>query len=148
MPLPAYNRLVAGLPATSEERIPYRYMERLKCKACGCYSMVPMDVAVEEEENNLLGDGQESRFFTCHVCGDNWLSVKESTSGECQITFIHQMGMEPVLKRIAHMQTEVVMNENTVDQWDYYLGEDEVEAEEWHEKLTDRRKVLKSVCTN
>ncbi|HET6568798.1 MAG TPA: hypothetical protein VFG50_12600 [Rhodothermales bacterium] len=122
-------------------------MERLKCKACGCYSMMPMEVAVEED-GDVLGNDQESRFFTCHVCGDNWLSVKETAEGECQITFIHQMGMEPVLKRVAHMQTPVLLSDNTVEDWDYFLGEDEVLEEEWHEKLTDRRQILKSVCSN
>lgn len=109
--------------------------------------MMPMEVAVEEE-GDVLGNEQESRFFTCHVCGDNWLSVKETGEGVCQITFIHQMGMEPVLKRVAHMQTPILLSDNTVEDWDYFLGEDEVKEEEWHEKLTDRRQVLKSVCSN
>jgi len=123
-------------------------MERLKCKACGCYSMLPMEVTVDIENDSVLGNEQESRFFTCHVCGDNWLSVKETSQGECQITFIHQMGIEPTLRRVAHMQTPILVSEATVDQWDYYFGEDEIEEEEWHEKLSSRRQILKSVCSN
>lgn len=110
--------------------------------------MLPMEVSVEEENDSALGNEQESRFFTCHVCGDNWLSVKETSDGECQITFIHQMGIEPTLRRVAHMQTPILVSDATVDQWDYYLGEDEIEEEEWHEKLSTRRQVLKSVCSN
>ncbi len=126
-------------------------MERLVCKACGSEAMVPMDVVVEAEElEELLGGvDTESRFFTCHVCGDNWLSVKEKpVEGDCQITFIHQMGMSPILKRIAHMQTPVVLQESTVDHWDYYLDDNPVEKEEWFGKLEKRRKLLKSICTN
>jgi hypothetical protein len=124
-------------------------MERLKCKACGSFSMIPMEVAVEDEDTSLLGGEQESRFYTCHVCGDNWLSVKQTDQeGECQITFVHQMGIEPVLKRIARMQTPVIISDATLDQWDYYLGEDEVEEEEWHDELGTRRKMLKSICSN
>ena len=37
-------------------------MEKLQCKACGSYSMVPMDVVVDQDESNLIGDEQESRF--------------------------------------------------------------------------------------
>ncbi len=113
--------------------------------------MVPMDVAVEqeeEEEMSIEGD-QESRFFTCHVCGDNWLSVKMTgDDGDCQITFIHQMGMEPTLKRTAHVETEILLNEASVAQWDYFLGEDEVGEQEWLAQLTDRRAMLKCICSN
>lgn len=124
-------------------------MERLKCKACGSFSMVPMEVAVEDEDTSVTGAEQESRFFTCHVCGDNWLSVKQTDDvGACQVTFIHQMGMEPVLKRIAHMQTPIVVHDGTVDQWDYFLGEDEVAEEAWQDELVNRRQVLKSICSN
>lgn len=125
-------------------------MERLKCKACGCYSMAPVEIdsEMEEEERLLPNDEQESRFFTCHVCGDNWLSVKHVEQGGCQITFVHQMGIQPLLKRIAHMATPVVLNEGTVGAWSYYLGEDEVEETEWRHLLDKRRWVLRAICTN
>ncbi len=123
-------------------------MEKLQCKACGSYSMVPMDVVVDQDESNLIGDEQESRFYTCHVCGDNWLSVKETRSGDCKITFVHQMGMSPELKRIAHLDTPVVVNEDTVDHWEYFLDDVAIGPDAWHEKLVSRRKVLKSICSN
>ncbi|NNE45290.1 MAG: hypothetical protein HKN37_01380 [Rhodothermales bacterium] len=126
-------------------------MERRVCKACGSDAMVPMDVVVEadEYEDLISDDDTESRFFTCHVCGDNWLSLKEQPSGgECQIVFIHQMGMDPVLKRVAHMETHIVLNDGTVGHWDYFLNDDPVDADIWHAKLRDRRKLLKSICTN
>jgi hypothetical protein len=124
-------------------------MERLKCKTCGCYSMMPVEIDEQaNDEDLLLGDEQESRFFTCHVCGDNWLSVKQIERGDCQITFVHQMGMQPLLKRVAHMDTPVVLNENTIGAWSYYLGEDEVEESEWHDVLDKRRLVLRAICTN
>ncbi len=128
-------------------------MEKLKCKTCGTYSMMPMEVAIEEEEldqiSSLFDQEPESRFYTCHVCGDNWLSVIETeNSGECKITFVHQMGMFPVLKRIAHMQTEAVVNEDTVDYWIYFLDDQEIDQEVWFDKLSKRRKILKSICTN
>lgn len=124
-------------------------MERLKCKACGSYSMMPMEVAVEEHGDPLIGADQESRFYTCHVCGDNWLSVKEvGTDGDCRITFVHQMGMAPVLKRVAHMQNQILLTENSVGLWEYYIDDLEIEEESWHAKLNSRRRVLKSICSN
>ncbi len=125
-------------------------MERLKCKACQSYSMVPLEVDDrQEQEAFVLGGEQESRFFTCHVCGDNWLSVKKiETGGSCEITFVHQMGMQPTLKRIAHMATPVVVNNDTVEAWSYYLGDDEVEETEWQAQLHQRRWVLRAICTN
>ena len=125
-------------------------MEKLHCKACGSYSMVPMDVVVEEdaEEPDPSNEDQESRFYTCHVCGDNWLSVKETHRGDCKITFVHQMGMSPELKRIAHVDTPVVVNDDTVDHWEYYVDDEQIGPDAWHEKLVSRRKVLKSICSN
>jgi predicted SnoaL-like aldol condensation-catalyzing enzyme len=114
---------------------------------------MPMDVVVQTDEEGqerlVEGEDTESRFFTCHVCGDNWLSLKEQPAeGDCQIVFIHQMGMDPVLKRVAYMETHVVLNEDTVDHWDYFLNDDPVDADVWHAKLKDRRKLLKSICSN
>lgn len=125
-------------------------MERLKCKACGCYSMVPVEIDSETEQDELLAfdDEQESRFFTCHVCGDNWLSVKQIEEGDCQITFVHQMGMQPLLKRTAYMETPVLLNEGTVGVWNYYLGDDEVAESEWRHVLGKRRRILRAICTN
>lgn len=125
-------------------------MERIQCKACGSSSMMPMEVYMDEEEQDaLLGDDRESRFFTCPVCGDNWLSVKETDDeGQCTVTFVHQMGMEPVLKRIAMMQTPIIINESTVDEWTYFLDDQQIDEDIWFDKLTERRSVLKSICTN
>lgn len=171
-------------------------MEYLQCKACGCFSMLPMEVEefnidlnkIEEslqaildeaelEENwdfeaafdqdtedgdedddeddedtlpSFLTDGDtETRFFNCHVCGDNWLSIKQvDIEGQCQIVFIHQMGATPLLKRVAQMQTPVVVNEQTVATWEYFLDEAEISEENWRDQLEHRRKILKSICTN
>ena len=125
-------------------------MERLPCKACGAHSLLPMEVQPEDAESLDLGslDDREAQFFTCHVCGDNWLSVREVQAGDCTITFVHQMGMHPVLKRVATMSTPVVLSEGTVDHWAYYLGDDEVAEDDWRARLAKRREVLRSICTN
>ncbi len=174
-------------------------MEYLKCKACGCFSMVPVDVELgdvedftadmmadeDEAENSLsldellqadfeldddadLGDEdlednededssslsetlmeQETRFFSCHVCGDNWLSIKEvHQDGACKIVFIHQMGATPILKRVADMHTQVVLNHQTVAEWSYFLDDNEVDETEWLHQLDNRRHILKAICSN
>jgi hypothetical protein len=111
--------------------------------------MVPVEIDEEADEDRLLlGDEQESRFFTCHVCGDNWLSVKQVERGDCQITFVHQMGMQPLLKRVANVQTPVVLNEGTIGAWSFYLGDDEIGEREWRRLLDKRRHVLRAICTN
>ncbi len=127
-------------------------MERIQCKTCGSHSMIPMEVAVEADEEALplmVPPDPESRFYTCHVCGDNWLSVKETDDvGLCTITFVHQMGMEPVLKRIAHMQPPIILTEKAVGEWIYLLDDQEVDQDVWFDKLARRRQILKSICTN
>lgn len=114
---------------------------------------MPMQVILDEDTDDeldeLLGGEQESRFYSCQVCGDNWLSVKEkSASGECTITYVHQMGTSPVLKRVAHMTNTVVIDDENVDEWEYYVGDEPVREEEWRSTLSDRRDILKSVCMN
>ncbi len=127
-------------------------METKTCKTCGCDSLIPMQVVVDEDKDEiteLLGGGQESRFYSCQVCGDNWLAVKETApDGECTVTYVHQMGTSPVLKRVAHLSNHVVLTEEAVDDWKYYLGDEPVPEEKWHDKLSSRRDVLKSVCMN
>lgn len=124
-------------------------MERLKCKACGCYSMMPVEVAIDIEDESLLSGEHESRFFSCHVCGDNWLSVKETDlDGSTSVTFVHQMGMSPVLKRTAFLETSVLMNDASVDHWEYFLDDDPVDEDDWQDELTERRSILRSVCMN
>ena len=124
-------------------------MDRLQCKACGSFSMLPMELAPEETDSlDFLLDEEEARFYTCHVCGDNWLSVRRVEAGDCKITFVHQMGLQPLLKRTAHMATPVLMTEDTVEQWEYYLGDDEVAEHRWRDTLDERRRVLRSICTN
>lgn len=111
--------------------------------------MLPMELEPDEtEEMDFLVDEHEARFFTCHVCGDNWLTVRRVEDGDCKITFVHQMGLQPLLKRTAHMSTPVLLNEDTVEQWDYFLGDDEVGESHWRTTLDERRRVLRSICTN
>ena len=127
-------------------------MDKLQCKTCHAYSMIPMEVAIEEDHAELsaLYDREpESHFYTCHVCGDNWLSVKEQDGGgQFKITLVHQMGMSPVLKRIAYTRTLMLRNEEAVEGWTYFLDDQEIDQEVWLDKLTRRRKVLRAICTN
>lgn len=125
-------------------------MEKLKCKACGAFSMMPMDVMLDDAEAiEELGTEKETRFYTCHVCGDNWLSIKETDlGGQCQVTFVHQMGTHPLLKRVAFMQTPVVLGHQTVDHWIYYEDEDEIAEDTWKEVLDERRRIMRSASTN
>lgn len=113
-----------------------------------------MQVLFQDEEENddlahLLGEEQESRFYRCPVCGDNWLSVKETDlEGVCRITFVHQMETEPRLRRVAHMQTPVLVKPDTIDYWEYFVGEEPVSEDVWQETLDDRREILRSTCMN
>ncbi|GIV59233.1 MAG: hypothetical protein KatS3mg043_0322 [Rhodothermaceae bacterium] len=124
-------------------------MEKLICKTCASESMIPVEVQVEGDDLILDGGQQESYFYTCHVCGDNWLSIKETAGdGSCQITFIHQMGMSPLLKRVARVEDPYLAVEEAGSHWSYFMGDDEISEEVWREKLSRRRRILKSICTN
>lgn len=123
-------------------------MERLKCKACSCYSMAPMEVSTYED-GETEGAIADSTFYSCHVCGDNWLSVREDEDeGDSRVTFVHQMGMSPTLKRVAFLQKDEILQDTAVDKWEYYFDDEMIEERDWREKLQNRRKVLKSICTN
>ena len=127
-------------------------MDKLKCKTCGAHSMIPIEVAIEEDPGDLsalLDHEPESCFYTCHVCGDNWLSVKEQEGGgQYKITLVHQMGMSPVLKRIAHTHPLLFRKDETVEDWTYFLDDQEIDQEVWLDKLSKRRQVLRAICTN
>lgn len=126
-------------------------MDRLQCKACGSVSMLPMELDADESDEldeGLAFDDQEARFYTCHVCGDNWLSVRRVEHGDCRVTFVHQMGLQPLLKRTATLSTPVLMTEDAVERWDYFLGEDAVPEQKWRATLSRRREVLRSICSN
>lgn len=124
-------------------------MDRLQCKACDSFSMLPMDLESDEADDlDFMTDEHEARFYTCHVCGDNWLSVRRVEGEDCRITFVHQMGLQPLLKRTATMATPVVLSEDTVDRWDYFLGDSEVGEGRWLDTLDERRRILRSICTN
>ncbi|GIV61861.1 MAG: hypothetical protein KatS3mg044_0727 [Rhodothermaceae bacterium] len=131
-----------------ERGLKVRVMEKIICKTCASESMVPMEVLVQGEEPDLKGGEQESFFYTCHVCGDNWLTIKEkSQDGTCQITHIYQMGMTPLLKRVAQLDGPV-SDEEQVSEWAYFMGDDEITEDVWEEKLRSRRSILRSICTN
>ena len=123
-------------------------MPFLTCKACGAEAVTPVEMSVEDSDG-FFADADEAHFYTCQVCGDNWLSIKRVPLGEApEITFVHQMGLQPQLKRTARMANAIVLNESSVDDWSYFLGDDEVDEDAWRDRLTERRRVLKSVCTN
>ena len=123
-------------------------MDHLQCKACGSFSMLPMDVEPDEVGALGLDDDSQARFITCHVCGDNWLSVRRVEDDACTVTFVHQMGLQPLLRRTAVMDTPLVMSEDAVDRWDYYFGDETVDEDRWQTRLANRRHVLKAVCSN
>ncbi|NND72901.1 MAG: hypothetical protein HKN43_15090, partial [Rhodothermales bacterium] len=72
----------------------------------------------------------------------------EEETGDCKITFIHQMGVAPTLKRIAHMQTRIVLKENAVSHWEYFIDDQIIDEDIWKEALKDRRDILRSICSN
>ena len=87
-------------------------MEFLRCKACGADAVIPLEMDVDAGKS-WLEDADEAHFFACQVCGDNWLSVKRPAEemGACELTFLHQPNMEPMLRRTALMTNTIVLNE-------------------------------------
>ena len=138
-------------------------LDKLLCKACGTQSI---DVSTVDEdvlegadflrfddttEEDPLGDfaGEEARFYSCPLCGDNWLALRrDRVDGRADVTFVHQMGIRPVLRRTAHLASSVLLSEAAVDGWDYFYGDDTVSEGAWRTRLDARRRVLRSICTN
>lgn len=107
-----------------------------------------MDVLVVDEDVEL-GEEHETQFYTCHVCGDNWLAVKEPLDEvTAQITFIHQMGMDPVLKRVASVTEVEIQADPEETQWDYFVDDEHIAEDDWRERLLSRRQTLRSICSN
>lgn len=113
--------------------------------------MVPVDVeAVNFRDGDEFTEGDVgSQFFSCHVCGDNWLSMRTtSKSGKPMLVFVHQMGMDPMLKRAGVLRFIYPEDAMVVDDWEYFIGEDAVTEESWRTELDRRRFVLRSTCMN
>lgn len=110
-----------------------------------------MDVeAVDFQDGEGLSDrGGGSQFFSCHVCGDNWLSMRTtSKSGKPMLVFVHQMGMDPMLKRAGVLRFLYPEDAMIVDDWEYFIGENAVAEDTWRSELDRRRFVLRSTCMN
>ncbi len=122
-------------------------MHLLTCKACGADAVTPLEMDTRHGDGVIEG-ADEAHFYTCQLCGDNWLSVRRDEGERPMLTFIHQMGMRPVLRRVAVMTNVVVMSEASVEMWSYYLGDDEVPEREWRSTLGERRQMLRSVTMN
>lgn len=122
-------------------------MHLLTCKACGANAVTPLEMDTRHGIGPIEG-AAEAHFYTCQLCGDNWMSVRRAEGERPMLTFIHQMGMKPELRRVAQMTNAVLMNEASVEAWSYYLGDDEVGEREWRDALGERRHVLRSVTMN
>ncbi len=125
-------------------------MDFLTCKACGTEAVVPVELPPDANFLSEIGqDADEVHFYSCQVCGDNWLSVKrDAVGGACEIEFVHQMGMKPTLRRSALLTNTVVMTEASVDHWSYFFGEAEIEEDDWRDQLDERRHILKATSLN
>lgn len=126
-------------------------MDLLLCQVCNTAGIVPVAVEAARLDRQvlLLGGEHESRFFTCHVCGDNWLVVRITLAGGgTRITFIHQMGIEPTLRRCTNLTSPTQLMQVDALAWDYFLGDDVVPEGEWLAVLRQRRLVLRSTCSN
>lgn len=92
---------------------------------------------------------KDSLFFSCHVCGDNWLSIRTtSESGRPLLVFVHQMGMNPILKRAGVFRFTYPEDGMVVDDWEYFIGDDSVTEGTWRTELDRRRFLLRSTCMN
>jgi hypothetical protein len=126
----------------------------IECKCCGCKSVVPqiqegpangefMDI----RDQDVYDTSEENAFFTCIVCGDNWTSRKEK-DGDVEISFVHQIDMVPALRRKTVVPDEAYIQQVDEEDWEYYLGTNEIRKEEWFEILEDRREEIKSALVN
>ncbi|MEM8599837.1 MAG: hypothetical protein AAGF99_07950 [Bacteroidota bacterium] len=108
-----------------------------------------MDVEEIEIDDEVLDADPDARFYSCHVCGDNWLAVRTTPPAKARaiVTFIHQMGLTPTLKRIAYLHPRLNAHDE-VERWVYFRDDDEIDEAEWTAHLLRRRRTLRSICTN
>jgi hypothetical protein len=124
-------------------------MDRFKCRTCGMESMVNIEVEVEEglDAPPLEDSTQDSEFVSCHVCGDNWLSIRELGVHRVRMTFLHQMGMSPLLKCVGHIVPGDTFDDDD-EEWEFFVDDEVVDEDAWEGLLAERREVLRSVCSN
>lgn len=111
--------------------------------------MVNIEVEVEEGLDGppLEGATQDSEFVSCHVCGDNWLSIRELGLHRVRMTFLHQMGTSPLLKCVGHIIPGATFDDDD-EEWEFFVDDEVVDEDAWEGLLAERREVLRSVCSN
>lgn len=125
----------------------------LLCDTCGARAvhLLPVELHYESDFAADLGgdfDEQESRFHTCQVCGDNWLTVEQVSEAEKTVTVVHQMGMSPALKRIGAIPAGENLLGTFLGTWEYFLDDEAVAEADWFSNLAERRRMLRSMSLN
>ena len=120
-------------------------MDRLKCKACDTYSVIMVSVENDVAVAACGAEKADTYFYKCRVCGDDWRSVNEkSLVSGARVSFIHGVDIRPYLIRVA----DVPGGGLSTELWQHYVGDELVAREEWHKKLSERRKILKAIVCN
>lgn len=121
------------------------------CKCCGAKALIANRVsAVGSKEDAMEEENEgEKTLYVCILCNDSWTSTKHvEQDGTCIINFVHLETIEPVLSRVAYANNNIVINEDTIDKWAYFIGDDRVSKTEWLNLIRKRRKVIKAIITN
>lgn len=95
-------------------------------------------------------DARELVVFACRVCGDNWLCVEHEEPGEdARITFVHQLGSRPSLKRVlVGRETSALRRGSEIGEWTYLIDDEPVSRRRWSRKLRARRRLLRAMLNN
>lgn len=119
--------------------------EFIECKCCGSEAVAPVEYL--EMDDMETGIGEESVFYTCFVCGDNWTSSKV-TEEDAEIVFVHQIDWFPLLRREIQLPSVTLVNDVDDEDWDYYLGSKNIEQKKWFNVLKRRRDEIKASLVN
>jgi len=126
---------------------PFSATSDARCKCCGAKALRVMQ-GMNEKSNGV--ETREQKTFQCGLCGDGWVSTLKSSPGATFGRWLHTPGWEPLLVRTIELDfsPDNLMIEVDDEKWEYWLGDAQIDEEDWFSILKNRRASMKARLAN
>lgn len=121
----------------------------VKCKCCGAKALIVM-VSQGNNTNPSPAQSREQKTFRCGLCGDGWISSLQKGPDSAFGRWLHTPDWDPKLVRTIALDhsPDVLGFDRDDGEWEYYLGGNEIEEEEWFATLESRRQSMMDRLAN